>query len=199
MPLAKFLVSTALLAAPLAIASGQSTSPPDSGSSHQNGKWIAGAAAAAGATVFLAFTHSGNTAGNPHNAFVPATPTTPTSGPGSPPVAGPPTGGGNPPPSGNQPDSTQPPADSGAQNSPAPQDTSSIFNPTNPDAPPSGLLINPPSGPPNGPPNGNRPRENSFLANIETTTTSTVPEPGSLALTATGIIGLLPLVRRRRR
>jgi hypothetical protein len=28
---------------------------------------------------------------------------------------------------------------------------------------------------------------------------STVPEPGSLALTATGIIGLIPLVRRRRR
>jgi hypothetical protein len=28
---------------------------------------------------------------------------------------------------------------------------------------------------------------------------STVPEPGTLALTATGIIGLLPLVRRRRR
>jgi hypothetical protein len=28
---------------------------------------------------------------------------------------------------------------------------------------------------------------------------STVPEPGSLALTATGIVGLLPLLRRSRR
>jgi hypothetical protein len=194
MRIAKFLAAAAFVSAPLSVLSAQSVIQPDSGSSHHpSGKWVAGAGAAAGAALFLSFTgHSADS----HNAFTQVGTGTPPSDPGSP------TAGATPPPV------TTPPADSTVGDQAPPQDTSSV---TPPDSaattPPDTSTVtgptsqnNPPSvdpGKPDGPTNGDVPHEDAPPGLDQGT--STVPEPGSLALTATGIIGLLPLIRRRRK
>jgi hypothetical protein len=173
MRVAKFIAGVALVGAPLSIVSGQSAAQSDSGSSHDGGKWIAGAGAAAGAALFLTFTGHGATS---HSSFTPSNnPYNPPSDPGTPPAATTtPQPGSNPPVNNQPPDTTT--------QSTTPPDTGTV-------TPPQDSPFNPP---PNDPPH------DEFVA-LSVTSTSTVPEPGSLALTATGIIGLLPLVRRRRK
>jgi hypothetical protein len=187
MRIAKFIAGAALVGAPLSIISAQSTAQPDSGSSHDGGKWIAGAGAAAGAALFLTFTGHGATS---HSSFTPSNnPYNPPSDPGTPPASTTtPQPGSNPPVNNQPPDNVtppdnnpQPPADTTTTQSPTPPDTGSVTPPQD------NSFI----------PQTNGPHEE--LAGPYVPSTSTVPEPGSLALTATGIIGLLPLVRRRRK
>ncbi|MEO7217460.1 MAG: PEP-CTERM sorting domain-containing protein [Gemmatimonadaceae bacterium] len=193
MRIAKFLAGAALVGAPISVISAQSAPQPDSGASHHNGKWIAGASSAAvGAALFLSFTGNGSSDHtsaftSPPSHAAPSDPGTPTAG-ATPPAA-------------------TPPARPGDVSAPSPTDSSvTSAAPGTVDAPapagdePPGDAIDSGTTPPSDstfvPPNGDQPHEN---APPDLDATSTVPEPGSLALTATGIIGLLPLVRRRRR
>ena len=138
-------------------------------SGSHRGQWIAGAGAA-GATLFLTFAQSG------HGATTPATQAAQPGVTAGPAIA--PTGGSAPtPPPTASPDGTS--------------DLSGETGLTTTDDSTQGQFTAPPQqfngpapmvGEPDLPPG-----------------TSTVPEPGSLALTATGIVGLLPLLRRRRR
>ena len=169
MQIAKIIAAAALVAAPLSAVHSQSGTQPDSNNSHR-GQWIAGAGAA-GATLFMTFAQSGHSANSPAAH-------TPQSGI----TAGParsPTGGSNP---------TYSP-DTNTQSGLTPvgtTDSTSTSDDSNDmvtEPPPSfGAPMGPTASEPDLPPG-----------------TSTVPEPGSLALTATGLIGLLPLIRRRRR
>jgi hypothetical protein len=190
MNIAKFFAAAALAAAPVGVASAQSATPTDSGSQHRDG-WIAGTGAAAGAGLFLAFAHSGrHSAGDA--APVGFRASAGSNGTGQAPVGltPPPTGGSSPTPApGDSTPShgTVTPPDT----TPAPPPKDTPLGPTN-FAPPQSPKYDGPflphsnSNPPNNGP--------TFVAE-----SSTVPEPGTLALTATGIIGLVPLIRRRRR
>lgn len=126
MHIGKLLAAAVMVSAPISLVSGQGNTPSDSGSQSHRGTWLAGAGAAAGAAIFLAFTNSGHGGAAMSNSFARQTP---------------------------QPAPTVPTGGQGGNNTP-----------------------------------------NTF-----TEGSSTVPEPGSLALTATGIVGLIPLIRRRRR
>jgi hypothetical protein len=194
MNLAKILAGAALIAAPLSTVGAQSasTSPADSGSQGSHaGKWLAGTGTVAGAALFLAFTHGHNASASaavplhqPNGA--PSDPAVPSDGqPSSPPTAG------------NQGSSTN------GNDSIVTTGTNQFMDITGPSDSTanngdgqSPILDGPPSDAPSGPIVDSVPREE---ASASLPPSSTVPEPGTLALTATGIIGLLPLVRRRRR
>ena len=181
MNIAKLIAGAALAAAPLSIATAQSGTPSDSGSNGHRGEWIAGAGALAGAGLFMAFAHSshdGSSVAGSGFAFKD---------------------------SGTNPALTPDPVPNGSSTSPsdtstvgAPSDTGTATPPdTGTTTPPDTNIVNP--GPQNDPPAGSPfipPNDDSPTLAAET---STVPEPGSLVLLATGIIGLAPLVKRRRK
>lgn len=232
MRITKFLAGAALVGAPLSVISAQSEPRPDTGATHHNGKWIAGASGAAvGAALFLTFTGNDGT-GRHASAF------TPPPGPPAPPAqaanTGVTTAGVTAPPSASPPAATTPPHDV----STPPTDA-----PTTDPPPPAGTPASPPqpgdATQPASPPTDSGSATPSYTGSVDTPApageqpsvgdgdpaalpndsafippsgdqpqedvppgldgTSTVPEPGSLALTATGLFGLLPLVRRRRR
>jgi hypothetical protein len=169
MQIAKIIAGAALVAAPLSAIRSQSGAQPDSSSSHR-GQWIAGAGAA-GATLFMTFAQSGHSANTSELH-------TPQSGISAGPAIAP-TDGSTPTYSpGIDTQSGSAPADTTGSTSTG-DDSQDVFT----EPPPS---FGAPMGPMASEPD--LPRD-----------TSTVPEPGSLALTATGLIGLLPLIRRRRR
>jgi hypothetical protein len=172
MSIVKLLVGAAIAAAPLGVASAQSSTTPDS--SNNSRAWLAGTGAAAGAGLFLALTHSGNHASA--NSFSFHAPQTPP--PGQPT----PTGGTTPP---SHTDSASVPTDTGTV---APPDTGEKSPVVNDDSPPTnyGPLMTTEDAPTTD--------EQTF-----TPAASTVPEPGSAALLVTGIIGLAPLLRKRRK
>lgn len=179
MSLAKLLVATAIAAAPLSVVaaqSGQSGAPADSGSNHAPG-WIAGTGAVAGAGLFLAFTQShhdgsaNNSGVNLHSA------TTGSNGPAA-------NGGTTPPNPGSTPSDTDATTPQGTQNNPPVVDDSTS---TQTDGPFTQNIETPNTPSPNDEP--------GFIP----PDASTVPEPGSLALLATGIVGLAPLARKRRK
>ena len=177
MSIAKLLTATAIAAAPISFLSAQGTAPADSGSHHAH-EWLAGTGAAAGAGLFLAFTHSGNNSSANGTQYSFHTPTTP-------PVNNPgptPTGGSTPPPSHE--DTTATPPDTGTVNTPNPTNNPPVVNDGNPPSNDN------PVGPNDDPP----PNDGPVITDV-----STVPEPGSAALLATGIIGLVPLLRKRRK
>ena len=207
MRIAKFLAGAALVGAPFSVISAQSAPQSDSGATHHNGKWIAGASSAAvGAALFLSFT--GNGSGDPSSAFTPTGPQAPPSNsgvptagatpppPASPPLSSPPASPPmSPPAPGNETQAASPPTDSGSV---APPETGSVGAPAPGGEQSSGGASEPPPQSDDStfvPPDTEQPQ---LDATPGLDGTSTVPEPGSLALTATGIIGLVPLVRRRR-
>jgi len=177
MSIAKLLVATALCAAPIGLASAQSTAPADSGNDgHHLREWLAGTGAAAGAGVFMAFTHSGNAKSGSSSDVSFHSPTVPpTNHPSADPTG----------------DTAQP------GQTDTPTDTTTVTPPPGPSAnPPIINDGNPPStdgplGPTDNPPSTNNP--------LLPPDASTVPEPGSAALLATGIVGLVPLLRKRRK
>ena len=187
MNLAKFFAAATFAALPLSLASAQATTASDS-TSHGRAGWIAGTGAVAGAGLFLAFTHSAHdaTGGSPSTAFAGSN----SNGSNRP------TGGLTPSPAGG----STPTAGSGDSTPPdttaTPPDTTTT-PPGDPQPGPNDFYTPPPgnTGPFLPPSSDTPPHEYSSLVPAS----STVPEPGTLALTATGIIGLLPLARRRRR
>jgi hypothetical protein len=188
MNIAKLLASAALAVAPISIAAAQSGTPSDSGSNGHRGEWIAGTGAVAGAGLFLAFAHSshdGSSIGSSGFSFKDSGPnpsTSPNPTPdGSSTPSDPSTSGDGSTPSDTTGTVTQP-ANTGTT---TPPDTGTVTPPGNPgpqDNVPVVIQNTPSDDGPPPPPD-----------------TSTVPEPGSLALLVTGIIGLAPLVRRRRK
>ncbi len=234
MNIAKVLAAASLLAAPVVSSSAQSaqsaqsSQPPDSGS-RARAAWLSGAATAAGAGLFLAFTQSGRgspgSALNPHFMGFTADPAMPTRPPAPPvpsPAGGSKTGtqdGAGPTSSGpgtdpSQPGATKPDssptkpdsAPTPPSSDATPPSTDSVVPPLAPPDPPVLFDAPPPqdpkspAGPTDGPlfvnETGDTSPGNDYPILLEAP--STVPEPGSLALTATGIIGLVPLIRRRR-
>lgn len=210
MQLYKIVGAAAVLAAPLSIATAQSGVTPDSGTSNHAGKWITATGTAVGAALFLSFTRAGGSSPNspavhasdpdpstptPPQAATPAAPAPPSAtAPSDPqPAANPPSAADSP--------ATAPPADS------TPAATATAAPTTSQDSP--GLVDNATTQPqtteaPNPPTDSTiftPPRDDYPHAAAQTDfeTPSTVPEPSSMALTATGIIGLIPLIRRRRR
>jgi hypothetical protein len=185
MSIAKLLVATVIAVAPIGVVSAQSRPPADS-SSHAH-EWLAGTGAAAGAGLFLALTHSGNHASASNSDFSFHAPTTP------PPAQAGPTGGATPP---THTDSTSTPPDTNTVSTPP--DTNTVTSPDKGDTTTVVTTDNSPGtdGPfteNDGPP----PPTHDFQP--FTAAASTVPEPGSAALLATGIIGLAPLLRKRRK
>ncbi len=177
MSIAKLLVATAIAAAPISVVAGQSGVPADSGSDHHARGWIAGAGAVAGAGLFLAFTQSGQNKSANNSGFNFHAATTPGAHDPAP------TGGATPPSPADTPSS---PTDTGTVTPPGPQNNPPVVNDGNP---PSNDGPNAPTG--ETPPRNDDP---GFVPDA-----STVPEPGSAALLATGIIGLAPLLRKRRK
>ncbi|MEO6864422.1 MAG: PEP-CTERM sorting domain-containing protein [Gemmatimonadaceae bacterium] len=193
MHIAKILAGAAIVAAPFSHVSGQSATPADSGSQGSRAAWLAGSAAAVGTGLFLAFTHSGQGAvAAPGTTDFHAFSTSPS---------GPTVGGSTPRSSPNNPPQTNPPP-----NNPPPPNTTTSTTPPPDNQPPMVGADSPPSSDgPNAPtndgpfvPTTNDGPPQSYAPSF-TQESSTVPEPGTLALTATGIIGLVPLFRRRRR
>lgn len=190
--LAGFVAGAAMIAAPFTVVSAQSVAHPDS-SSHKSGKWVAGTGAVSGAALFMAFAQ-GN--GANHNSFTPPHQTN---------------AGDNTPPSNTTPPANVTPPSNVVTNDSTPSDTTTVLTqtPQGQDSPPAST--GEPAGPTtddSGPidttgdnpfiqTDGGQPHEDAPPSQFENP--STVPEPGSLALTATGIIGLIPLIRRRRR
>ncbi len=180
MSIAKLLLATAIAAAPISVVSGQSGAPADTGTDHSARGWIAGAGAAAGAGLFLAFTHSGHNQSGNGSSFNLHAATTPGAHDPAP------TGGATPP---SPADTTSTPADTGTvtpPQQPGPQSNPPSFNDGNP----------PPNNGPNAP-TGETPPPNGDAGLLPDA--STVPEPGSAALLLTGIVGLAPLLRNRRK
>ncbi len=224
MNIVKILGTAAMCAAPLSAAAAQSATTPDSGAGNQKGKWVAATGTVAGAALFLAFTKSGGTNSNGAQASDPGTSTVTPAAPApapAPPPAPPPAPAPQPaaPPGASATPATPPaatppvppaaavsPADAPTDES-APSDTGSVTPPPNPGPGPAADNTAPESpatdefvpttADSTTTPQSNDPPYEDAQADFEHP--STVPEPGSLLLTATGIIGLLPLLRRRQR
>jgi len=178
MSIAKLLLATAIAAAPIGVVSGQSGAPADTGSDHNARGWIAGAGAVAGAGLFMAFTHSGHNSAATGSNFNLHAATTPGAHDPAP------TGGTTPP---SPADTTSTPPDTGTvTHQPGPQNN-----------PPLNDGSNPPPNDTSNAPTGETPPPNRDAGLVPDA--STVPEPGSAALLLTGIVGLAPLLRNRRK
>jgi len=191
MKIVKILGTAAMCAAPLSVAAAQSATTPDSGNGNHRGKWIAATGTVAGTALFLAFTKSGGSNTNTVQASDPgaSAPTAPL--PTVPPVSFTTTQ----PPAATPPAATPPAARPPAAAN-APANTGSVTPPPDDGPPPPDPFVLTTENSTVTPPANNPPHEDAppYFEH-----SSTVPEPGSLLLTATGIIGLLPLIRRRHR